>query len=82
VPTIIPLARERRGLRERGFQIRRCGSFGMALQLRQPEVEQLRARLCDHDVAGFQVAVRHALPVRDAQRICDLGRDRERPLQW
>ena len=42
------------------------------LQLRQTEIQQLRARLREHDVAGFQIAVRHALAVRLVQRVGNL----------
>ena len=42
------------------------------LQLRQAKIEQLRAGLCKHDVAGLQIAVRDALAMRLVQRVGDL----------
>ena len=32
-------------------------------RFREPEVQQLGARLCKHDVAGFQIAVNNAVAV-------------------
>ena len=50
-------------------------------QLRQAEVEQLGGALFgQHHVAGFEVAVNHALPVGGREGVRDLGRDRERVL--
>ena len=46
---------------------------GIALQLRQPEVEQFHpSRLRDHDVAGFQIPMHHTLPVGLVQRVGNL----------
>ena len=42
------------------------------LQLRQAEIQQLRPRLGEHDVAGLEVAVRDAFAVRLVQRVGDL----------
>ena len=56
-------------------------------RLRQSEVEQLRARLREHDVAGLQIPVDDARAVRLVERRRDLDRrlerlvDRERALR-
>jgi hypothetical protein len=47
-------------------------------QLREAEVEQLRARAGDHDVGGLQIAMHDAAPVRLVERIRDLHRVLER----
>ena len=59
---------------------------GRSSQLGEPEVEQLRAGLGQHDVGGLEIAVDDALPMRLVEGVGDLGRDlqrlveRERPL--
>ena len=74
-PRSVSGARLRRHRREaRGRRL-----LAVARQLREAEVEQLRARLRQHHVAGLQVAVDHALPVRGRQRVRDLGGDRSAP---
>ncbi len=50
-------------------------------RLGQAEVEQLDARLRQHHVAGLQVAVDDAAPVRLVQRVGDLGADPKRLLE-
>jgi len=48
-------------------------SFGLwGLQLRQPEVQELRARSGQHDVAGLQISMHHALAMSLVQRVSDL----------
>ena len=49
--------------------------------LRQPEVEELHARLRQHHVAGLQVPVHDPLPVRFVQRVGDLDAVAQRLLQ-
>ena len=56
----------------KGRQFRsRCGGAG---ELGQAEVQKLRPGLGDHDIAGFQIAVHHAGPVRLVQGVRDVGR--------
>ena len=43
-------------------------------QLRQPEVQQLRAGLRQHDVGGLEIAMDDALAVRLVERVGDLER--------
>jgi hypothetical protein len=43
--------------------MRRSWFFAVALQLDQPKVEELRAGLGQHHVAGFQIAVDRAVPM-------------------
>ena len=60
------------------------GTFGrsyLLLQFRQTEIEQLRAGLRQHDVAGLQIAVRYAFSVRLVQRIGNLDRVLQHLLQ-
>ncbi len=40
---------------------------------RETEVEELRARLRDHDVAGLEIAMHDACDVRAVERVADLG---------
>ncbi len=76
------LPRQARGLRgHRRHHLHRRRLVPVPGQLRQPEVEQLRAALRQHDVPGLQVPVDHALPVRGAQGVRDLRGDRQRLLQ-
>ena len=42
-------------------------------RLGQPEVEQLRARLRQHDVARLQIAMHNAVPVRLVERVRNLN---------
>ena len=42
-------------------------------QLRQPEVEQLRAGLRQHDVGRLEIAVDDAVPMRLVERVGDLA---------
>ena len=46
--------------------------------LRQAEVEQLRARSGEHDVAGLQIAMHDAGAMRRVERLGDLNRDGQR----
>jgi hypothetical protein len=46
------------------------------------KVEQLDAGLRDHDVAGFQVTVRHALAVRFTERIGNLYAVCQKLIEW
>ena len=63
------------------------GRSGFLRQLGQAEVEQLRSRLGEHDVAGLQIAVGDALAMRLVQRIRNLDGvlqyllDRQRTFQ-
>ena len=50
-------------------------------RLRQAEVEQLRARLRQHDVAGLQIAVDDAAAVRLVERVGDLDRVCAAPVE-
>ena len=71
VPTIVPFRRQRIecvAVGERGRLARPRDSS----TLRQPEVEQLGAGLGEHDVAGLEVAVDDAVPVRAVERVGDL----------
>ena len=51
------------------------------LQLGQAEVEQLHAVARQHDVAGLEIPVHHAVPMRVVQRIGDLDGDAQRERQ-
>ena len=51
------------------------------IALRQPEVEQLHARLRQHHVARLQIAVHDALPVRLVERVGDLDADSAAPAR-
>ena len=48
-------------------------------RFREAEVEQLRAGLRQHDVAGLQIAMDDAVPVRLVERVGDLDRDSAAP---
>ena len=48
------------------------GRSGFLLQLRQTKVQQLRAGLGEHDVAGLQIAMRDAFAVSLVQRVGNL----------
>jgi hypothetical protein len=48
------------------------------MRLRQPEVEQLRTRFGQDDVAGFEVPVDDARAVRFIEGVGDLNRDCQR----
>ena len=50
-------------------------------RLREPEVEQLHARLRQHDVGGLQVPVHDPLPVRLVEGVGDLGSVAQRRLE-
>jgi hypothetical protein len=54
------------------------GRHDRRADLREAEVEELRAALCDHDVAGLQVAMDDAGPMRGRQRVGHLNRDGQR----
>ena len=64
-----------------------CRRFCLLLQFREAEVEQLGATLGQHDVAGFQIAMRDALAVRLLQGVGDRNRhlqpfvERQRPTR-
>jgi len=66
---------EDRAARSQKIRRRRDGArylHGRRLELRETEVEQLRAGLRKHDVAGLEIAVRDALAVRAVERLGDL----------
>ena len=54
---------------------------GRLESLRQSEVEQLHARLRQHHVAGLQIAVDDALPVRLVESVGDLDAEAERLIE-
>ena len=66
-----------------GYGRRRCGGVRRVSppQLGQPEVQELRPRLRQHDVARLQVPVHDALPMGRVQRLGDLDGALERLLQ-
>ena len=70
VPRIVPCASGAAGNVGRGL----AAHDGLLAQLGQAEVQQLRPRLREHDVAGLQVAVDDAGAVRGGERIGDLDR--------
>ncbi len=49
--------------------------------LRQSEIEQLHAGFGDENVGGFQIAMNHARAVRNVQRVADLYRVFEGPVE-
>jgi hypothetical protein len=54
----------------------RCPCF------RQSEIQQLRARLGQHDVAGLEIPVHDAGLVRGGEGIRDLNRNLKRLVEW
>src|SRR5882724_1964313 len=63
----------------RGFAIVGTGTLG---ELCQSEVENFdRARIADHDIAGFDIAVENTGRVRPGERIGDLHRKLQRFVQ-
>ena len=72
VPRSVPLLRQRLVRVARAEQHRRRRSLGRASQLGQAEVEELGARLRQHDVARLQVAVDDAVAVRLVEGVRDL----------
>lgn len=66
-----PFARECCPSRRCGLRREGCGS---GLGFCQSEVEQLRAGLRQHDVAGLQIAMRDSCPVRSGESIGDIDR--------
>ena len=76
-----PLLREvlRRGHRRQG---RRAGAVrGRREDLRETEIQQLRAALREHDVPRLEVPVHDTLPVRLVERVGDLHPDRQELVQ-
>ena len=51
------------------------------MQFGQPEVEQLRAALGEHDVGGLEIAMDDALPVRLVEGVRDLNRVLQRLIE-
>ena len=83
---VLERAEDRAFLRQVGVLRRQRGQPRLRLdrrrhRLRQPEVEQLHARLRQHDVAGLQVPVHDPLPVRLVQCVGDLDAVPQRLLQ-
>jgi hypothetical protein len=54
---------------------------GSPLQLREPEVEELRARTSQHDVRGLEVAMDDTMAMSCVQRIGDLRGDAQRLIE-
>ena len=50
-------------------------------KLGQPEVQQLRPRLGQHDVGGLEITMDDSLAMRLVERVGDLGRDLQRLLE-
>ena len=78
---------DRAGLREvrgagHGRQRRQAGLLRHGRhRLGEAEVEQLHARLRDHDVAGLQIPVHDPLPVRLVERVGDLDAVAQRLIE-
>ncbi len=76
---------QRRAQRSLGRQARETGGPGGSVaepQFGEAEVQELDARLGQHDVGGLQVSVNDSLPMRLVEGIGDLGGKAQKLLGW
>ena len=78
VPRIVPCAVRFGGV---VGSIDRLPATAWSASLRQPEIEQLRARLRQHDVARLEIAMDDAGAVRSRERVGNLNPDLQRLVE-